>query len=400
MRIVHVTNIVSPDKQGGLERYVRELAETQAAEGHRVSIIAKAGPGVREPRLVLSTGVDINRYFGPSKQNPLFVVMYPFTVTAGVLRVLRRLGVRRSASADRTVFHAHHPVPAIALRLARLPYVYTFHAPVFKEIIGERQASYKSSDFVLKTAVFAMRLLESWLLRGAARVHTLSDFVRAEALALGVRPGRCSVIPGGIQLDRFSVSTTTPTADGTRLFAARRLVERTGVEELVEAFAEIRRAVPAAELFLSGTGPRKAAIEQRVEALGLSGSVHLLGWISDDELVEQYRRATLTVVPTQYLEGFGLSTAESLACGTPAVVTPVGANPELLRDLDPSLIAADASSSAIAAAVVAVLQDKPALTRARRTLSPGYARRWGWSEVSRRVLEMYTFVQKPGNRER
>jgi glycosyltransferase involved in cell wall biosynthesis len=384
VRIVHVTNIVSPDKQGGLERYVRELAEVQAQSGHGVSIVAKAGPGVTVSRTLLASGAEIRRYFGPSKRNPLFVVVYPFKVTIGVLRILRKIG--RSSE---TVYHAHHPVPAIALRLTRRPYFYTFHAPVYKEIIGERQATYRSSRLVLQAAVLAMKVLESWLLRGATRVHTLSDFVRTEASELGVHRDRSLVVPGGLDLQRFSASNAVVRSATPRVFAARRLVERTGVEELVTAFAIVVRSVPDAVMYVSGTGPRKEAIEALIERHGLSKSVRMLGWVTDAELVEQYRRATLTVTPTQYLEGFGLSTAESLACGTPAVVTPVGANAELVQALDPALLSADKSPEAMARTIVAVLQDDTALDAARSSLADGYASRWGWDRVSESLLRMY-----------
>jgi glycosyltransferase involved in cell wall biosynthesis len=388
MRIVHITNISSPDKQGGLERYVRELAEAQAAVGHRVSIIAKAGPGVTEPRSELGAGVDLHRYFGPSKQNPFFVPLYPIKVVVGVAGLLRKLrGSQRGA--EQPIFHAHHPVPAIALKLTRRPYFYTFHAPVFKEIVGERQASYKSSALLTKASVIAMRLLEGWLLRGALQVHTLSRFVRSEAVELGVPVRSCTIIAGGLRLDHFTAGARPDALASPRLFAARRLVERTGVEELVEAFAIVQSEFPDARLLLSGTGPRRTAIEQRIEELGLHGAVQLLGWITDDELVDQYRAATISVVPTQYLEGFGLATAEALACGTPTVVTPVGANPELLEDLDPSLVAMDASPGSIARAVVAALRDEESLALVREKLRGGYASRWGWDVVVQGITDMY-----------
>ena len=68
------------------------------------------------------------------------------------------------------------------------------------------------------------------------------------------------------------------------------------------------------------------AVEDAIERLGLEPAVRLLGRIGEEALVNWYRLATVSVMPTQSLEGFGLSTAESLACGTPVVATPLGGN--------------------------------------------------------------------------
>ena len=60
--------------------------------------------------------------------------------------------------------------------------------------------------------------------------------------------------------------------------------------------------------------------------------------------------------PVFALEGFGLVTVEALACGTPVLGTPVGATPELLKPLDPALLARDASTEALAEGILAFLK--------------------------------------------
>jgi glycosyltransferase involved in cell wall biosynthesis len=68
-------------------------------------------------------------------------------------------------------------------------------------------------------------------------------------------------------------------------------------------------------------------------------------------LPDWYRAADVVVMPTVAYEGFGLVTAEALACGTPVVGTRVGATPELLEPLDPRLLAADADPNALASTI-------------------------------------------------
>lgn len=53
-------------------------------------------------------------------------------------------------------------------------------------------------------------------------------------------------------------------------------------------------------------------------------------------------------MPSQSLEGFGLTLLESLACGTPALCTPVGGMPEVLTPFSPELITSACEAPAIA----------------------------------------------------
>lgn len=203
-----------------------------------------------------------------------------------------------------------------------------------------------------------------------------------EAKLLGVSDGAIQIVPGGISYSKLSNGHTSSQSSNNRVFVARRLVERTGIEELVEAFVGVVKELPNATLRIAGEGPRKGAIERLVERRGLVDHVQLLGRISEADLKLEYESATLRVVPTQYPEGFDLSTAESLAAGTPVVVTPVGANPELLHGLPPILLAKSADPDDIGASILEALQSPDTLNIVRSRLRDGFARKWDWRSVS------------------
>jgi glycosyltransferase involved in cell wall biosynthesis len=111
-----------------------------------------------------------------------------------------------------------------------------------------------------------------------------------------------------------------------------------GLEDLIDAMASVRRSVPDALLLIVGRGTLDTELRERVAAIGLQDHVRLLGALPDAQLPLIYRAADVSVVPTLSLEGFGLTTVESLAAGTPVLVTPVGGLPEAVRDLSEALV--------------------------------------------------------------
>ena len=106
-------------------------------------------------------------------------------------------------------------------------------------------------------------------------------------------------------------------------------------------------------MLIGGAGSHRAALERQVGELGLDKHVTFLGFVPDADLPRYYQAADVFVLPTRELEGFGLVTAEALACGTPVLGTPVGATPELLETLDPGLVFQDATAGAMEADLTA-----------------------------------------------
>src|SRR5947208_928866 len=127
-------------------------------------------------------------------------------------------------------------------------------------------------------------------------------------------------------------------ADRAILLTVRNLEARMGLDNLLGAMAVLKVRRPSALLLIGGAGSLRGALEAQSQALGLSEHVKFLGFVPDAELPRYYQAADVFVLPTRELEGFGLVTVEALACGTPVLGTPVGATPEILRALCPTLV--------------------------------------------------------------
>ena len=103
-----------------------------------------------------------------------------------------------------------------------------------------------------------------------------------------------------------------------------------GLENLVDAMVRVHAEVPDALCVVVGRGKLRDQLVARIARKNLQSHVQLLGFVPDEQLPFLYRAADLTVMPSLSLEGFGLSAVESLAAGTPVLVTPVGGLPEVV----------------------------------------------------------------------
>ena len=155
----------------------------------------------------------------------------------------------------------------------------------------------------------------------------------------------------------------------------------------------MRERVPQALFIITGTGALATALRARAQELRLGESVRFTGHVPSNDLPEMYGAADLSIVPSNAWEGFGLSVLESLACGTPALVTPVGGLPEAVRGLSASLILRDTSVSAIADGVVQMLLNRSTVPAREDCIA--YAQRFGWPSIAARVAAVYREVVVP-----
>lgn len=169
--------------------------------------------------------------------------------------------------------------------------------------------------------------------RGRARAFRVVNHRAMPELleSWGVPKEQITVLPSlYIDLERYAPD---PGAKPERdvLFVGR-MVNNKGLVPLVDALAQVRRNRPELRASLLGRGPFRAKVERRIAQRGLEDAVELLDWVETDaDLVRLYRTSKMLVCAST-CEGGPRVTVEAMACGTPAVSTPVGVMPELVGD--------------------------------------------------------------------
>jgi glycosyltransferase involved in cell wall biosynthesis len=296
------------------------------------------------------------------------------------------------AQTARSALSALRPVD-----LVHLHYLSAAHAPAALPHLRPRAppllVTLHGGDVTLPPLTGARRALVGAVLRRAAGVVAVSEWVREKALELGADPARTEVISMGCDLELFEFSGperrgATKRAlglDPSRPLAlvSSELIPRKGVELALAALADPR--LGALALAIAGDGPERGRLEQA--ARGLGARVRFLGVLAQRQLARWYRAADLFLFPTRD-EPLGLVTLEAMASGAPVLAADVGGVPEVVRHGENGLLfpVGDAAAlAALAAGVLAEPERADRLAQAGRRTAEAHA----LSRQVERVLALY-----------
>jgi len=163
---------------------------------------------------------------------------------------------------------------------------------------------------------FFMRQADAWLVYGSRQARDLVN--------MGADPARTVTAPlTALAPERPVQRRGTTTRGITRYLFMGRLIERKGIDVLLEAFDDLG----SGELWVVGDGPLRETVKL---AAARRDRIRFLGHLEGDAQVEVYRQTDVLVVPSLY-EPWGLVVHEGLAYGLPVIATDqVGAADDLI----------------------------------------------------------------------
>ena len=340
-KVVVLGDVAFDDRPGGSERLIQLVAAALAHRETPLEVVAGSPRGKLDWE---DGGVRHRRFPIRMKRHTALC----WDAWRGGRRIGSKLGLAKVIG-----IHPSSSLGCIAGSDGRARVAQFFFAPVHREWLWQARGDPVRLAVGLPVA-WALREVQKKALAASRAVIVLGPHSREVLEREFPTAADAVVVRPAIETERFPFAGDVAGArdalglarDETILLAVRRLVPRTGVLRLVEAVGMLQpRNV---RLLVAGQGPQRDAIARKVDDLGLSGSVNLLGRVDDSDLPTYYQAADLSVVPSLGLEAFGLVVLESLACGTPVAVTPVGELPQLVTDLDVRLVVPGTSSADVA----------------------------------------------------
>ncbi|RLM71601.1 glycosyltransferase family 1 protein [Halorubrum sp. Atlit-8R] len=353
LSILVVSDAYWPEQTGGITKSLLTEIEGLVQNGHKVVVVTRT-LSTNSARRESRGEYLIYRYRSPNEDSPLYHA-YPLASIGLLPRLVDKLDEQQNFD----IAYVHNIFQSVGVERASasIPQVYNYHAPISREInIHLERGKYGWKAPIIRIANNGFEWLERRVVSTADMLLARSRFMSQELSRVHDSDRNPNIVPLAVDTDRFAFEDD-PTKAQTELglptdrpifLTVRRLVARVGLEMLVDAMKIISEQYSDALLLIGGEGYLRSSLEQRVRDHGIEDQVEMLGFIPEEDLPTYYAAADFSVMPTKELEGFGLSTIESLSCGTPVIGTPVGANPEVIGPLNEQLLCANASSDAIA----------------------------------------------------
>lgn len=387
MRILHCGKFYPPHR-GGMETFLSQLAQEQAASGESVLVLAHAG-AEQAGGSELARGVVVQRapvlfnLGGYAPVAPGWPGLY--------LRALRRFRP--------DVVHVHAPNGAAlwpAVLRGRTPLVLHWHADV--QFPPEKQPS------ALLRACWK-RLEHIVLSRSAAIIATSPAYLFSSAALAGHRQ-KCRVVPLGLAEaapfpleDHPAVRFLDSRADGVglRVLAVGRLAHYKGFDRLCEAVLE----TPQASLCLVGEGEERPRLEALAKLPEAGGRIHLAGAVSEAVLDACYCRSHVLCLPSlTRSEAFGLVLLEAMSRGLPCIATSVPGSgmAEVVRHGETGLLVQPGSTLELAQALRQLAANPGLRRQLGRAGRERFSKNYSLPEVARRIRAVYEDVLAAGPR--
>ncbi|MXZ20557.1 MAG: glycosyltransferase family 4 protein [Caldilineaceae bacterium SB0665_bin_25] len=338
-----------PPTTGGVQQYLFELSRRIGRSCYLTVVVPNGNP----------------LHF---RAEPFHLASVPSTMPFHFARVLASIRPHLTI-----VGHAHPRLllPAAVLRRRYIALAYgndfeaaqvRWHAPIFNRLLTS------ADSLVTISRANAQRLRELGL-------------PTSEILYPGTDP------------DRF-VPLTSPPVGPPVLLTVARLVPRKGIDTVLRALPSLLDRYPKLQYWIVGDGPARASLAQLAREMGLLHAVQFKDSVSDAELPEVYRRATIFVMPSRAdyyagsVEGFGIVYLEASASGLPVVAARSGGAAEAVLENETGLLVPPDDPAALAQALHRLLDDPDMRQRMGRA-----GRRWvetemNWDRVGRQFLSI------------
>ncbi|MDB5049966.1 MAG: glycosyl transferase group 1 [Fibrobacteres bacterium] len=350
--------MINPEA-GGAEVHLHEVAVRLVKDGFTCIQYSHAFPGCKPEEDV--GGVLVRRVGGK--------FLFNFTVWLRLRAWCRR-------DAIDVVLDDSNKVPFLLPWLTALPVVAQIHH-LFGRVLFHETA------WPMALYVLAFESLMPSAYR-RTRVLTGSESSRRELLAKGF--GNVAIAPEGADLALYR-----PPADaaksGRKILYVGRIKRYKGLDVILRAAAKIKAAFPDLEMQIAGSGDDVPRLKELAKSLGMDGWTQFLGFVSEAKKVELYGAAQV-VVNSSLKEGWGLTSIEANACGTPVVATDVPGLCDSVRDGETGFLVPFGDVDAFAAALGRILADPAAAgTMREKALAWGGAHTWEKAfEVTRDAL--------------
>ncbi|MBP2628356.1 MAG: hypothetical protein H6Q68_3067 [Firmicutes bacterium] len=347
LNIVLVSNLYSPNVIGGAEILVSFLAETLAAQQHKVTVISTMGPSKETIHRSCINGVDIIRFFPKNlywlyqKENPNIIKRAAWHVVDAwnysTVKPFRQLLM----SIKPDIIHTHNidgfsPVIWSESKKLGLPVIHTAHDYHY---LCPRSTLLKRSSEICTNPSIICQIYRKWYASQMANIDCFSSpsqFLLDIYKQSGVDFKRSTIVRNGVIAEKIVDAVVDCSQEKNRinLLYLGQLSEHKGVSTLLRAFERIS---PTQRYILNIAG--KGPLEDEINEIAKTNPyIKYHGFISGEKKKELIKCSDALVIPSEWYENAPISVLEAYHHGVPVISSNIGGLPELVQHNENGLL--------------------------------------------------------------
>ena len=253
-------------------------------------------------------------------------------------------------------------------------------------ILRLRQEKHPAANFalakVIPTSIAKLKNRKAKrFYRDCAGVFTMSEWLRNDLIEnTGLPAEKVHHVGGGCSIDVAKIDSSKK--QGNRFLFVGIDWNRKNGALVVEAFQKIAGQCTnaAPELYIAGPTDKPECIPQ-------TESIHFLGRLTREELIQYYNLCDYFVMPSVF-EAYGLVFVEALCFGLPCIGNNICAMPEFIQDGQNGLLIYQNSVDELAKGMEKMLEEGPAMARYVQENRDTYIRKYSWDSVADRIIQV------------
>jgi glycosyltransferase involved in cell wall biosynthesis len=241
-----------------------------------------------------------------------------------------------------------------------LPLLKLLRKKVIAKVLASRLGTEAGS---LKGKYLFVGNVLAWTLRSTDKFIAISQEIADGLKKNGIQPEKIKKITNFADTEKFRpinsqerhiLKTALSIDKDIVINFTGRIVERKGVDILVNAFAESMELMPSSILIIVGAGPDEDKIKNMASKLGINNKIRFFG--HSREVIKYYHAADIYVLPS-YAEGMPNSLLEAMACGLPIIASKIGGVVDVIENGKDGILFEPGDISGLSSALVRLSKD-------------------------------------------
>jgi glycosyltransferase involved in cell wall biosynthesis len=368
--------------------WMREAHARLAKEGHELTVLAPSYKGLKSHWI---DGIEVKRFrYAPRPLETL-------THEEGAAYRVRRRWVQLLAIPYLIVGCL---VAAWVAFRGKYDIIHV-HWPFPHGLMGQAARFTSGARMVLMShgAEFALAQRKKWIrpiLRQSLRAADLriANSTSTAKMVMESSNMSCEVVPYGTTVQ--AVNAPSQSNAIPRVLFTGRLIERKGVEYLLRAIPLVLRDHQA-QFIITGNGDQRPKLEAIRDELQIQESVQFLGFVSNEQLSQEYAKCDIWVNPSIIdswgdTEGLGVGSIEAYCYGKPVIASAVGGIPDTVIHGKTGFLVSEKNPEELASSISQLLS-KPDLAKTMGSAGFAFAKRtFEWSAITSKLVSLYHSV--------